>query len=123
MFINENEYKEAINGKDTYKVIARDLLNGSNVFIAWTDNEFTHYDILFTYKAVGNRGFQGGLRPSDLFISVMGIGSFGFKIDTYKSVGYIAEKIFRGRIDSSVSALTELINGVLKEMRQLYDTN
>lgn len=35
-----------------------------------------------------------------------------------KSAGYIAEKIFHGRLDKSVVALTELINGVLNELNK-----
>ena len=56
-----------------------------------------------------------GPRFSAFFIA---IGSFGFKIDDMKSAGYIAEKIFHGRLDKSVVALTELINGVLNELNK-----
>lgn len=117
MRFNKNEYDEIINGEETYKVIAGNLLQGLNVFIGWTDNIYTHYDILFTYKALGTGGYQRGLRTSDLFVSIMSIGSFGFKIDSDKDVGYIAEKLFNGRENESVKAITELINGIIKEMR------
>lgn len=46
----------------------------------------------------------------------MSIGSFGFKVDSTKEAGYIAEKLFFGRLDDSVKAVTELINGVIKEL-------
>lgn len=118
MRFNKNEYDEIINGEGTYKVIAGNLKQGLSVFIGWTDNIYTHYDILFTYKALGTGGYQQGLRTSDLFVSIMSIGSFGFKIDDMKSAGYIAEKIFHGRLDKSVVALTELINGVLNELNK-----
>jgi hypothetical protein len=117
MKFDKNEYNEIINGNETYKVIAGNLLQGLNVFIGWTDNVYTHYDILFTYKALGTGGYQRGLKNSDLFVSIMSIGSFGFKIDSDKDVGYIAEKLFNGREDESVKAVTELINGIIKEMR------
>ena len=117
MRFNKNEYDEIINGEETYNVIAGNLLQGLNVFIGWTDNIYTHYDILFTYKALGTGGYQRGLRTSDLFVSIMSIGSFGFKIDSDKDVGYIAEKLFNGREDESVKSVTELINGIIKEMR------
>lgn len=117
MRFNKNEYDEIINGEETYKVIAGNLMQGLNVFIGWTDNIYTHYDILFTYKALGTGGYQRGLRYTDLFVSIMSIGSFGFKIDSDKDVGYIAEKLFNGREDESVKAVTELINGIIKEMR------
>lgn len=112
-----NNWGEAINGKKTYKSIAQALKNNSSVFISWSDNDYTHYDILFNYCCLGNGGYQRGLRNTDLFISVMSIGSFGFKIDSDKDVGYIAEKLFNGREDESVKAITKLINGIIKEMR------
>lgn len=117
MKFDRNEYDEIINGEGTYKVIAGNLVQGLSVFIGWTDNVYTHYDILFTYKAMGTGGYQRGLRTSDLFVSIMSVGSFGFKIDSDKDVGYIAEKLFYGREDESVKAVTELINGIIKEMR------
>ena len=117
MKFDKNKYDEIINGEETYKVIAGNLMQGLNVFIGWTDNIYTHYDILFTYKALGTGGYQRGLRYTDLFVSIMSIGSFGFKIDSDKDVGYIAEKLFNGREDESVKAVTELINGIIKEMR------
>lgn len=120
MNLNKNQYNEIINGEGTYKVIAGNLSQGLNVFIGWTDNVFTHYDILFTYKALGTGGYQRGLRTSDLFVSIMSIGSFGFKIDTDKDESYVAEKLFNGRFDISVGAVTRLINGVLTELRKEY---
>lgn len=115
---NKNLYDEVINGNETYKAIATNIKKGVSTFISWTDNDSTHYDVLFTYGCVGSGGYQRGLRVTDLFISVMSIGSFGFKIDDMKSAGYIAEKIFHGRLDKSVVALTELINGVLNELNK-----
>lgn len=94
---NKNLYDEVINGNETYKAIATNIKKGFSTFISWTDNDSTHYDVLFTYGCVG---------------------SFGFKIDDMKSAGYIAEKIFHGRLDKSVVALTELINGVLNELNK-----
>ena len=115
---NKNLYDEVINGNETYKAIATNIKKGFSTFISWTDNDSTHYDVLFTYGCVGSGGYQRGLRVTDLFISVMSIGSFGFKIDDMKSAGYIAEKIFHGRLDKSVVALTELINGVLNGLNK-----
>lgn len=120
----KNNYNEVLNDIGTYKVIAGNLLQGLNVFIGWTDNDSTHYDILFTYRALGNGGYQRGLRMSDLFVSIMSIGSFGFKTDSYKDIGYIAEKLFYNHVDDSVKAVTELINGVIKELQELnIETN
>lgn len=119
IFCKKNNHNEVLNDIGTYKIIASSLLQGFNVFIGWTDNASTHYDILFTYRALGNGGYQRGLKRSDLFVSIMSIGSFGFKTDSYKDVGYIAEKLFYNRVDNSVKAVTELINGVIKELQEL----
>lgn len=112
--MNVDEYKEVINEKETYKKIREKLINGENVIIGWTDEEYTHYDILFslnTFKPEGNM-LQGGIRNTDLFVSIMGIGAFGFDRHSVKSPGYIAEKLnVRGKI--TAEKLAELINGVL----------
>ena len=117
ILLNMNQYSEVINGNNTYKSIAMCLLENHSIFIGWTDNVFTHYDILFTYGVVGNGGYQRGLKTTDLFVSIMSIGSFGFKTDSFKDPGYVAEKLFNGREDSTIKCVTELINGIIKEMR------
>lgn len=116
--MNCNEYDEVINGEDTYKTIAKNLSYEIPTLIGWTDERATHYDILFTCGANKNGYIQGGIRANDLFISIMRIGAFGFKFKTYeeKHPSYIAEKLFNGRLDSSVEKVTELINGVIREI-------
>lgn len=64
----------------------------------------------------GEGCYQRGLRITDLFVSIMSVGSFGFKTDSTKDVGYIAEKLFNSRVDDSVKAVTDLINGIIKEL-------
>lgn len=114
--MNYNEYGEVINGKITYKTIAENLKCKIPTLIGWTDERATHYDILFNYGTDKNGYVQGGIKENDLFISIMRIGAFGFKIDCEKHSEYIAEKLFNGRLDSSVKKLTELINGVIVEL-------
>ena len=114
--MNYNEYDEVINGKDTYKIIAKNLVEGIPTLIGWTDEKATHYDVLFDYKVNKNGYVQGGIRENDLFISIMRIGAFGFKTDQEKHPSYIAEKLFNSRLDESVEKLTELINGIIKEL-------
>lgn len=111
--MNINEYGEIINGDGTYKVIANRLLNGESVLIGWTDEEFTHYDILFNFGAyrLDNNYIQRGIRDNDLFVSVMGKGAFGFKYNTLKDAGYIDEKL-----DIWSDDFTALINGIIKEL-------
>lgn len=49
---NKNLYDEVINGSETYKAIATNIKKGFSTFISWTDNDSTHYDVLFTYGCV-----------------------------------------------------------------------
>lgn len=60
---------------------------------------------------------QRGIRGTDLFISIMSIGAFGFKLDGIKHGSYIEEKLnIHGIVD--IDKLAELINGVLKELEK-----
>lgn len=119
--MNYSEYGEIINGEDTYNEIAEKLINRRvPVMIGWTDEECTHYDIMFiygTYKPINNM-WQGGLRPEDLFVAISRRGMFGFEINSNKLYPeYIAEKLFLTRnVDTSIEKVTELINGVKKSM-------
>lgn len=115
--MNYDFYGEVINGEKTYAVIKDNLLKGKNVLVGWTDGLSTHYDILFTYQAEKYGSVQRGLKSTDLFVSVIGFGTFGFKIDSLKHSSYIAEKLFNYRYDSSVEEITKLINGVINELR------
>ena len=90
-----DEYGEVINSEKTFENIAMILKKGKSIIIGWTDQNATHYDILFTggaYKQEGNY-LQRGLRGNELFVSVMSHGAFGFNLDGEKSSGYIAEKL------------------------------
>ena len=113
-----NEYGEIINSEKTYKSIAKALKEKAAVIIGWTDEKLTHYDILFTYTAVKKEGniLQRGLRWTDLFVSIIGLGAFGFTTDYEKSDGYFAEKLNLG-INETTEKLTELINGIIKELK------
>lgn len=114
--MNFNKYGEVINGNETYKTIAENVWLEIPTLIGWTDEIYTHYDILFTSRVDKNGCVQGGIERYDLFVSIMRIGAFGFKTDDKKYPGYIAEKLFNGRLDKSVEKVTELINGVIKEL-------
>lgn len=116
---NENDYNEIVNGLDTYASILSLLHENGKVFIGWTDGT-THYDILFTYQAPNAGGHQRGIRSTDLFVSVMSWGSYGFDINTIKGRSYVAEKLFNGRIDSSVEQLSILIDNIISGLNALY---
>ena len=117
--MNTDEYFEIINGEGTYSYIASVLKDGRAIMIGWTDQQYTHYDIMFKLGVVGEGGYQRGLKQSDLFVSIMSIGAFGFKVDNNKKYStYIAEKLFNSRCDSSVEKVTELINGIIEELNK-----
>lgn len=110
-------YGEVVNHPDTYAEIAQNLKEGSSVLVGWTDSDMTHFDVLFTTNTVGFGTFQGGVRETDLFVSIMRRGAFGFEIDHEDThAGYYDEKL-GGGMGSTSEALAELINGVKKELK------
>lgn len=115
--MNYDDFGEVVNGTDTYETIARNLKLGISTIIGWTDGEASHFDILFTKGAEPHGTLQGGVEGSDLFISIMRCGSFGFEVgptDTHH--GYYAEKL-RMYPGKTTEALAELINGVKVAMK------
>ena len=114
--MEKDKYGEIINGEKTYKEIAYLLKHGNSIIIGWTDEEYTHYDILFTLNVVKEGTLQGGLRWNDLFVSIMRKGAFGFLTDSEKDSGYIAEKL---SLENNITTekLTELINGIIKALK------
>jgi hypothetical protein len=133
--LSVDEYGEVINSEKTYKGIAKRLKLGRSVLIGWTDENATHFDILFAYQVnsivgqalngvfVGDHflssNFQGGIRPSDLFVSIMRVGCFGFEIEnTNTDWGYYSEKLgSRGSLgETTGKKIAELINGIKKEL-------
>lgn len=109
-------FKEVINGNDTYKCIANYLIEGESVLVGWSDNEFTHLDILFTANLVAIGNFQRGIKGNELFVSIIGYSCFGFDINNiYKDSGYISEKLqITG--NPTIVKLSELINNIIKEI-------
>lgn len=123
--IKLDEYGEVLNSPETYLDIATLLSKGANCFVGWTDEAGSHFDILFTALPVmiptdNKKTIQGGLRPgSDLFVSIMRKGAFGFEINhTLTSAGYYADKLTLNDNGETADKLAELINGV---KYQLYD--
>lgn len=118
--MNKDTYGEIINGKETYQDIAKNLKNKGSIIIGWTDGEFTHLDILFSYRVtrVKDNVLQRGLRWTDLFVSIMGIGAMGFITDHEKTPAYIAEKLNTGN-NITTEKLTELINGIIQALKEV----
>lgn len=120
----KDEYGEVINGKETYEDIASNIGDREPLLFGWTDGQGTHFDILIVYRAYceNSASLQGGIRPSDLFVSIMRVGAFGFEVnDLVKHPGYIAEKL-GVRLDwglgTTAKALADLITGVIAELQK-----
>ena len=113
--MNKNEYGEIINGKSTYKMIADLLSIGETIGIGWTDELDTHLDIIFKLGLDAKSGnFQRGIKATDLFVSIIGFTSYGFKTDSIKEGTYIQEKL--DMRDETGDELANLINGIIGEL-------
>lgn len=109
--MNMNPYGEVINGTSTYRGIAEKLLKKESIIIGWTDEEYTHYDILFAIYPHKEGYLQRGLTHDDLYVSIIGLGSFGFNICNDHDGGYIAEKL---NLSGDCKRLAELLNNIQK---------
>lgn len=114
--MNNDKYGEIINGIETYTEIADRLIEGTSVIIGWTDEKYTHLDLLFNYRPYKDGMLQRGLRGNELYVSIISLGAFGFDVkDREIHKGYILEKLnIHG--EPTVSKLAELINGIIKEL-------
>lgn len=117
--MNYDEYTEVINGEETFKKIAEELLEYGRCIVGWTDQGCDHRDILFTYRPHKYGDLQRGLKWTYLYVSIMGISSMGFlienKTDNVKHNSYILEKLMLSD-NSCNNKICDLINGVIHEI-------
>lgn len=123
--MNIDKYNEVINGKDTFKSIAENLLDTGKCIIGWTDEGCDHRDILFTYRPKHLGGeLQRGLRWCYLYVSIIDYTSFGFLIedmrDNRKHNTYLMEKLRLHDSDCD-NKICELVNGVIHELDMLKE--
>lgn len=122
MYDEYDEYGEIINCEEAFTSIALLLATVQTVLIGWTDQAGTHFDILLTNKANFMRaGFQGGIKPTDLFVSIMRLGAFSFKKQSLAEglhPNYIGEKLHLGG-GITAEKLAELLQGVCKKLIQM----
>lgn len=120
--MNRDSYGEIINGEETYKQIASDLLDTGKCIIGWTDEKYDHRDILFTYQPKKYGTLQRGLRWCYLYVSIMSFSSMGFLIesnrDNRKHNSYIMEKLNLSD-NHCDNKICELINGVISFIDEL----
>ena len=124
--MNFDGYNEVINGNETYKGIAEELSRTGKCIIGWTDGGYDHRDIMFVYRPKPLGGtLQRGLKWCYLYISIMDHSSMGFLIeaegDNTKHEGYIKEKL-RLHDNDCDDKICELINGVIRELDVIRDT-
>ena len=112
--MNIDIYGEIINGEDTYREIAKNLMKGESVGIGWTDEDSTHFDIIFTLGIKKYGLFQRGIKANDLFVSIIDWSSYGFRTDDVKLGGYIQEKLRLSNYDITGEKVKELVNGVIE---------
>lgn len=115
----EDEYGEVKNCPLTYASVALALTKGESVMVAWTDGHMSHFDVLFTYKAMRcGKHIQGGVRPeTDLLVSVMRVGSFGFEVnDSELHWSYVNEKFGNFFGETTGREFAALVNGIKNEL-------
>ncbi len=114
-----DEYGTVVNNPETYSFIAKALLKDGNILIPWADGEGSQLDILLNLLFTPVVGpIQGGIKSDYLFVSIMRVGAFGFRVESTDTTGdYYAEKL---GIKSGATAekLAVLINGVRKELNE-----
>jgi len=114
--MNYDAYSEVINGKNTFKTIAKSIKNGGTIGIGWTDERGNHLDIIFKLGINIYGGFQRRIKDNYLFVSIIGLNSIGFLPDAPKMGDYIQEKLqIYGECGEKIK---ELINGVIGELRR-----
>ncbi len=116
--MNKDKYGEIINGIDTYSEIAKQLLLNKSVGIGWTDEDSTHFDIIFTLGIAKYGLFQRGIKANDLFVSIIDWSCYGFNADTIKKGTYIQEKLRLGNYEKLGEKVKELVNGVIEYLNK-----
>lgn len=107
---------EIINGELTYGTIADSVRNIGSTIIGWTDGNGMHYDILFTRFPVMEGDIHGGIQSDYLFVSIMRVGAWAFRVNLSQSVhaSYVEEKL--GVPSEVAEKVAELINGVKEHL-------
>jgi hypothetical protein len=111
--MNYDELGDEINGKETYKTIAKTLANKLPIIIGWTDGNGVHYDILFNTFPIFAGHIQGGLHNNYIYMSIIRVGTWGFRAHLAQSVhaSYIEEKLGVQQ-GQGAEQLADLINAI-----------
>lgn len=78
------------------------------------EEEYSQYDVLFSYNFTNYGRFQRGILANDLLIGVIGFGCYGFRVDiTDTDPSYYKEKL---NVNSNF--LSFLFNEVRKKLKE-----
>ena len=108
--------QEIKNKIEQYTTIIVDELHKNNSVLIniQIEEEFSQYDVLFSYNFSNFGKHQRGILANDLIIGVIGFGCFGFRIDiTDTDPGYYSEKL---KIHSNF--LSFLFNEVRRKLKE-----
>ncbi|MDE6946276.1 MAG: hypothetical protein K2P14_03735 [Anaeroplasmataceae bacterium] len=96
-------------------VIVNNLKENSSVLMnIQIEEEYSQYDVLFSYGFTNYGRFQRGILATDLLISVIGFGAFGFRVEIADTdPSYYTEKL---GIHSNF--LSFLFNEVRKKLKE-----
>lgn len=118
VFVNMDEYKTLINGQATYERIAYSIKDCGPLYIPWTDQESTQYDILFCIPDVFGP-VQRGIRAGDFFVAVQGFGMWAWEINENEIFPqYMCEKLQMHR-GPDTDKLAELLTGVRRALHNI----
>lgn len=75
--------------------IVNDLRKNNSVLInVQIEEEYSQYDVLFTYRFANQGRHQRGILANDLMIGVVGFGCYGFRVDISDTdPSYYTEKL------------------------------
>lgn len=111
-----DEYGYLKNTEDSINLLVMGLKHGHSIMFCVTDKEEeSHYDVVLNYGAflVGDKAIvQRGIKYSDLFVSVMNKGSFGFETGRDSHTSYYSEKL-----GVACEPLTEILNALRLKLK------
>ena len=96
-------------------IIVNELQKNSSILInIQIEEEFSQYDVLFSYKFSNFGSHQRGILANDLIIGVIGFGAYGFSTSIYDTdPGYYSEKL---KVHSNF--LSFLFNEVRRKLKE-----
>ena len=109
----DQEIKDKI---ETYAMLIVSTLRENNTVLIniQIEEEYSQYDVLFSYNFSNFGRHQRGILANDLIIGVIGFGCYGFRVDiTDTDPGYYSEKL---KIHSNF--LSFLFNEVRKRLKK-----